>query len=71
MDNTAYCVIVRGRHQVSTPDLKSAVLEAMVSALFYNAELTLRWAEGNNAMQVISARPVCFDPSVSSACVLD
>lgn len=45
--------------QVETPELKSAVLEAVASALFYNAPLTLQWAEASNATQVNGNGSLC------------
>lgn len=42
--------------QAEKAELKSALLESIASALYYNPQLTLQWTEANNATQV---RRVC------------
>lgn len=38
--------------QAEKAELKSALLEAVASALYYNPQLALQWTEANNATQV-------------------
>eukprot|EP00752_Nemacystus_decipiens_P010988 g9765.t1 len=46
-------------------ELKSALLEGVASALFYNPHITLQWAEANNATQgMLTQMFVCLEAGV-------
>ena len=61
LDSTSAAACDVWLFQAEKAELKSALLETVASALFYNPQITLSWTEANNATQVVQIHRSRYD----------